>query len=333
MFPLSSDRHLPSVVAPTGRVDPSLHSLGSLVLERITPGSSRVEDFFWWMGERHRIYLKRKAGEPRPWTKDEVLHEFKFTNVFRELDRGTIALRRMEEDAVDQWDKSRRNKLKDWTTAGLIVWNSFWYRMFNLDQHANTLDFCDDPERLFAYIRQRYKQNKQIYTGAHMTNGGDPWTPKHEAHIPIIKAVWDEREEIAQRIYKTRSIQTAFYEMKAFRYCGPFIAYEMASDLRWNLIFEPIDMFNWANVGPGCRRGMQRLGYEPSCATMQLLWAKAKSELPSHLKKHHPLVNGEPEWPPFELREIEHCLCEFDKYERVRLGQGKTRSRYGGPKD
>ena len=29
-----------------------------------------------------------------------------------------------------------------------------------------------------------------------------------------------------------------------------------------------------------------------------------------------------------EMREIEHSLCEFDKYERVRLGQGTPRGRY-----
>jgi hypothetical protein len=28
------------------------------------------------------------------------------------------------------------------------------------------------------------------------------------------------------------------------------------------------------------------------------------------------------------MRDIEHSLCEFDKYERVRLGQGKPRSLY-----
>ena len=29
-----------------------------------------------------------------------------------------------------------------------------------------------------------------------------------------------------------------------------------------------------------------------------------------------------------EMREIEHSLCEFDKYERVRNGEGKPRGLY-----
>ena len=32
--------------------------------------------------------------------------------------------------------------------------------------------------------------------------------------------------------------------------------------------------------------------------------------------------------PDLEMRDIEHSLCEFDKYERVRLGEGKPRSLY-----
>ncbi len=28
---------------------------------------------------------------------------------------------------------------------------------------------------------------------------------------------------------------------------------------------------------------------------------------------------------PWEMREVEHTLCEFDKHERARLGQGRPR--------
>ena len=32
--------------------------------------------------------------------------------------------------------------------------------------------------------------------------------------------------------------------------------------------------------------------------------------------------------PKLEMRDIEHSLCEFDKYERVRNGEGAPRGRY-----
>ena len=42
--------------------------------------------------ERESIRLKRERGEPGPWTTDEVFQNGRFLNVFREDDRGTIAL-------------------------------------------------------------------------------------------------------------------------------------------------------------------------------------------------------------------------------------------------
>ena len=50
----------------------------------------RLLDF---MQERQRIYLKRQAGEPWPWTDDPILRDYRIENVFREQDRVTVWLR------------------------------------------------------------------------------------------------------------------------------------------------------------------------------------------------------------------------------------------------
>ena len=50
-------------------------------------------DLFWkFVNERHRIWLFRDKNPdvPPPWTKDKILSTYKFTNVFRQLDRTTI---------------------------------------------------------------------------------------------------------------------------------------------------------------------------------------------------------------------------------------------------
>ena len=53
-----------------------------------------LEDDFWYMcNERHRIFLAKEAGKPKPWTDDPIFQKYKFTNVFRELDRTTIFVR------------------------------------------------------------------------------------------------------------------------------------------------------------------------------------------------------------------------------------------------
>lgn len=52
-----------------------------------------VNTFFADARERHAVYLRRKAGNPRPWTKDPVMRQYRITNVFRELDKTTTYLR------------------------------------------------------------------------------------------------------------------------------------------------------------------------------------------------------------------------------------------------
>jgi hypothetical protein len=36
--------------------------------------------FLYWIKERHAIYLRREAGEEKPWTDDEMLQRYFFTN-------------------------------------------------------------------------------------------------------------------------------------------------------------------------------------------------------------------------------------------------------------
>jgi len=51
-----------------------------------------VFDQLWhWMGERWKICEARRANKPSPWTTDVSLSQYKYTNVFRELDKESQA--------------------------------------------------------------------------------------------------------------------------------------------------------------------------------------------------------------------------------------------------
>lgn len=94
----------------------------------------------------------------------------------------------------------------------------------------------------------------------------------------------------------------------------------------------PTDVLTWANMGPGAARGLARLGLLPT------LRFTAQGEGLQHMSNLHTLTmnGGVPAgvlaaipWP-FELREIEHSLCEFDKYQRVLRGEGQARMKFNG---
>jgi len=290
--------------------------------ESFTHGSSSPTDFWQWVNERHAIYNKRAAGEDRPWTDDVVLRDYKFTNVFRELDRGTIALRTMEAGQTD---------------PGLILFNTVWYRLYNWHEHATDLGFCD-YDALEKYMTICQRTGKRIFTGAHMVRGvgGEA---KVWPYLRLSKHIWENRDGLARAC---TSIYEAFRVMMLQYLIGDFTAYEIASDLRWSLGIDS-DKYTWGNPGNGARRGLKRLGCLPTVDSMRWIWDSAPLFAAPHVMEHYPVETsvvhdsvehtGEPQehaWPPFELREVEHSLCEFDKWERARRGQGTPRQKFNG---
>ena len=266
-----------------------------------------VSKFFDWINERHRIYLKKQCEGP-PWTDDWIMQTYKFCNVFRQLDRGTIALN----------DLLRRSIL----TNPQIAFTTIWYRLFNLDVHANHFRVAPGMEELMVYLKKRRADGEQIFTGAHMTTG-----VAGEHKLTTFERSVHAGFELAPKIsHLCRSGYMAIvYEaLKALPMVGGFIAYEMVCDLRFSLI-EPKDSMTFTNIGPGAKRGLERLGLWKCPRDGLLQMVKLLKMAPDYLERH---VVG-----LFELREIEHCLCEFDKYERTRLGEGRPRSKYHGGAD
>jgi hypothetical protein len=87
----------------------------------------------------------------------------------------------------------------------------------------------------------------------------------------------------------------------------------------------PLDYDTWTPVGPGAARGIARVTGTPVKDPKRMLQAildigGAQGSLwPSN-------------WGFLSPTDIQFGLCEFDKYERVRLDEGKPRSNYKRPK-
>lgn len=271
------------------------------------------ESLFWyWIAERHAIYLRRKAGQPKPWTQDPILQQYKFTNPFREYDRGTVWLRE------NFLDLHRDDDL------GLVAFNICWYRAFNWIGTGATLGWQTawDPERVKRILTIALASGVQVFTGAHIIRS-EFNRPKVDSIVDVCTAIWEKRGVIAQCCRRERSLELAFHYMVTFPYIGPFQAYEMTTDMRHTRLLEDAtDTMTWANAGPGAIRGLERLELPSkpqtaACESMRGLLARSKEHLPA-------------DFPALEMRDCEHALCETDKYCRVKFGEGKPRMMYAG---
>ena len=299
----------------------------AIKLKDIEFGSVTASDFAYWINERQSIYLKKLSGCPKPWTDDEILQQYKFTNAFRQLDKGTVALKNMLTGI----------KLPALMPKGeadsLLFFNVVWYRLFNWHEHATELGFVDNFTKLEEYIRYRHRTYKKIFTGAHMTTG-IAFEDKHESYLRACVEVWNRRHEFTQGLMELNTMEAVFEKLLGLYMVGRFIAYELVCDFRFTLLLENAkDKLTWANMGPGAQRGLKRLGLpyknqQQGLSSMQLLYDRVLGQLmDSEMLLSNEVLDAS---VPFELREIEHSLCEFDKYQRAKRGEGRPRSKYDG---
>ena len=276
----------------------------------MTERAKMEERFFSWIIRRTRIQLRKDEGLPWPWTEDKILQEFKFTNAFREKDKTTVWFR-----------ENIRDPLKNSPDVYMATVIFRWFNLIETGQElmAHRLHINWDPEKAYKII---IPLDKWI-TGAYMVKSP---TGKNKVRgvCETITTVWNDRRKFLSK-HPFPSLQNMCTFLEGYPFLGPFLAYELVTDLRHTYLgWDAPDINTWANAGPGAMRGLNRIHDRPLdftskrhdwCKEMQDLLAISKGNLPTYV-------------PTLEMRDIEHSLCEFDKYERVRLGQGRPRSKY-----
>lgn len=279
------------------------------------------------MVERHQIYLRRKNGKPKPWSEDPIFQQWRFCNVFRELDTTTVWIR---ENIRERFAKHPQL----WFMLCIARYVNRIETLENLMSKAGSWPVSSTfrLEHLTRALEGIAHSGAPVYTGAYMIRAeSDPtkawysWTKHRYIAEIVLGRLWKNRHDWARFLDGATTLEEVWREFQQPHYVGwgPFMAYEVVTDLRHTRYLENADdIYSWANAGPGALRGLNRLYGRPL--------KKPNREAVAEMRVILTAIN--PYWHPLELemRDIEHSLCEFDKYERVRLGEGKPRNRYDG---
>jgi hypothetical protein len=269
---------------------------------------SSVEGFYNYINERHAIYLKRSIGVDFPWTDDEILQTYSFCNVYRELDKVTVWIR-------ENWKEpyaDHPNLPFAMAVARQINWPDTLQEI-GFPEHWN-------PERVKAIMQGRMDRKEKVYTGAYMLTGTLGGTKVEQTIDKILTPLYEAPPEILPY-----SLEETWKKYLPYPGFSGFMAYEVVTDLRYTKYLEDADdIMTWANAGPGAKRGLNRIHGRPLEQTIK------PNQLTSEMLELLDLAStyAGSFLPTLEMREIEHCLCEYDKYERVRLGEGRPRAKF-----
>lgn len=270
---------------------------------------SPMDRLLYWMSEREYIRIRRLHGQPPPWTDDEILQRYRFCNV-----------RRMD-DRVSQW------LLKHWyqpyRNHPNMLLACTMARFFNLPNTLSAIGFPEvwNADKVRRQLRQMQKRGT-IFNSAYMVRGNDG--------VDKIACVINYT---AQRIVKhppiidSSSMENSWSEVLRVRGMGSFMAGQVVADMRWGINGSWSDKHSWAPLGPGSRRGMNRLLSRPIESPMNQLefngllmelMITGKRELSSQLTDR------------LEAIDWQNVCCEYDKYERTIWGQGRPKRVYLG---
>lgn len=279
----------------------------------------RTKELFAFIRERHSIYVKKTAGIPKPWTKDAILRTYRFCNVYRELDTQTKWLR-------NNWEKhAKKTKCPDYWFACCV------FRLTNWNETAEQLGYPVpwNKKHFTATLGARKAAGQKVYSGAYTISTNGVKMEKHLYLADQLDKIWKFKEQYRFNLFEEDCLEAMYERLMTVNCMGSFLAAQVVADVKFEGDAKKApDWWTFAAPGPGSERGLNRVFNRPIDTRWALqAWRNALSEL--QIMGVNPLIEKH-DMPRLSAQDLQNCLCEFDKYERVRLGEGRPRSTYPG---
>jgi hypothetical protein len=279
-----------------------------------------VANLLAFIRERHKIHFRKESGAPWPWTEDPILREYRFCNVYRELDKETRLIH-------TNWLEPNANNIDLWfacIVARLVNW---WPTL-----SAMKFPVPWDNVNFVCALENRKAKGEKVFTGAYMVRADANDVGSKAVYLAnrVLSPIWAARVATAPR---TGDSLDAFHaRLMQHRDMGSFMAAQVVADAKHYDFYlkQAGDWGSWAAPGPGSLRGLNRVLGRPKDNT----WRSKDWNIELFLL-HNKVTSAVLKWgiPVIDAQNLQNCLCEFDKYERVRLGEGRPRSRYQPPKE
>jgi alpha-glutamyl/putrescinyl thymine pyrophosphorylase clade 1 len=272
-----------------------------------------ITQLLYWIREREAIRIRRADGQPFPWTNDQILREWSFCNVRREADRTTRWI-------ADNWRTPHANDPDLWfamVVARFVNWPD------TLAELGYPVPW--DPEHFLKGMNARKARGEVCFGPAYnISNGGKKTAKAEHLVLQVFAPLWGPLARKRLRPRDDDTLHSFYGRLRAMPGFGGFMAGQVVADMMY---VPPLngarDRSTFAVPGPGSMRGLNRVFGLPKDApwrdddTWRAAFRKLREQITPELER---IGLGD-----LHAADLQNCLCEFDKMERVRLGEGKPK--------
>ena len=280
---------------------------------RMSPArTTEVYATYWrFAAERQRVFRRRAAGEPGPWTDDPILRAHRFTNAYRAADRVSQHLIR---HVVYAGHRSPEE----------VVFRTLLFKLFNriatwerLTEALGTLEWRTfDAGRYGAALEAMMGRGERVFSSAYIMPTRAPGFRESRKHANLL-GLLDHmmHDDLVGKLGRAKRLSDVFLTLRSYPLLGDFLAFQYAIDLNYSEVVD-FDEMDFVVAGPGARSGLRKCFASPGGLSeadlIQLVAERQAEEFERHGEDFQDLWGR-----PLQLIDCQNLFCEVDKYARV----------------
>jgi len=268
---------------------------------------------YWeFAAERQRIFERRVADEPPPWTEDPILARYRFTNPWRASDRVSQFL-------IREVIYAHPEMAADDHLVRIIL-----FRLFSKPATWRALEDKLGPIRRATLADPRLpaaleslRAEGPIYTSAFILCATKAYghERKYLNHLDLLRDMM--RRRLPQTVARSRRLKDVYRALEHFPLIGPFMAYQLAVDINYSELID-FSENEFTVPGPGAARGITKVfpgTRRRDMADIILGMVDEQHGACARLGIEPPSLFGH----PLRAIDCQNLFCELDKYARVRF--------------